>query len=71
MRGRDGNIEIDLKEIRYKSVDWIDMVQDRFQQNMIISFHIMLVISVATEQLLDSQEELCSMESVTSCVENY
>jgi hypothetical protein len=40
------------------------MAQDRQQQNMII----MLVISIATEQLLDSQEELCSMKLVTSCV---
>lgn len=36
-RGWDGNIEMDLREIRYEHVDWIHLLKDRVQWRGLMS----------------------------------
>jgi hypothetical protein len=54
----DGNIKMDIKEIEWEDVDWIDLAQDRKLQ-WILGFCNMLGIWLA-EDLLASLEGLWS-----------
>jgi hypothetical protein len=49
---------MDLREIGWRDVDWIRLVQDRDQ----FGFHKMLGILGVAEQLVASQQGLSSME---------
>jgi hypothetical protein len=61
------NINIDLKEMKLKDVDWIHLAQHNVQwlalvnTVMSLQFRRKLVISRLTESLLPSQETFCFM----------
>jgi hypothetical protein len=61
------NIKIDLKEIGWDGVDWIDQVQDRDQWRALVNtvmnfgFHKMLGSSRVAAQLAASQEVFSSV----------
>jgi hypothetical protein len=61
---------MDLREIVWGDMDWIDLAQDRYQCRALVNtvmnfgFHKMLGNSSVAERLAASQEELSSMELV-------
>jgi hypothetical protein len=57
---------MDIKEIEWEDVDWIDLAQDRKLQ-WILGFCNMLGIWLA-EDLLVSLEGLCCMELSWNCI---
>jgi hypothetical protein len=69
--GWEDNIKIDLKQVGWGAMDWIELAQDRDRWRafvtavMNLGFHKMRGISWLAEKLLDSQEGLCSMELVS------
>jgi hypothetical protein len=69
--GVDGrNVEMDLKELLWKGVDWIHLAQDRDQWRALVNtvmnlrYHKVQGILVRAQQLPSSQEGACSMKLV-------
>jgi hypothetical protein len=66
-RSWEDNIRIDLREIWWGGMDWIDLAQDRDQWRALVNtfgIYNMLGNSWVAAQLATSQEELSSMELV-------
>jgi hypothetical protein len=71
MGGWLDNIKINLQQLRWEGMEWIDLVQDRKSSwaivNTIITSgpHNMRIISLLAENMLASEEGLCGTELVS------
>jgi hypothetical protein len=72
----ESNIKMDIREIEWGGMDWINLVQDTDKlralvNTLIFGFHKMLGNSWVVAQLAAAQEELNSMDLVSWLVATY